>query len=123
VLVDEAAGGGPGDLAGGNGNVLGPEPVAEMFKGTEERVDGPGGVTTANEELSEGVEQSAQGVSAEALGVMKAFEEGVEHGCPPGKEREAPGEHPDYAEFCLPRTTADSSNGAMMNWPDGSDSA
>ncbi len=122
MLVDEAAGSGLGDLVCAYGNVLGSQPVTEMLGGTEEYVDEAGGVATADEELSEGVKESAKRVGAESMDVMSVLEERVEHGCPPKNEK-SQGEHPFYAELCLRRNSADSEECTWENWPDASDSA
>jgi hypothetical protein len=90
VFLEEPPGGGLGDLVGGYRSGLSPQPVTEVLDGTDDLADEGGGVTTANEELGERVNESGKWVAAEALHMMAASEERVEHGWLPSKEREVP---------------------------------
>src|SRR5262245_15951769 len=87
-----------GHLGRGDGGVLGPQPVTEVFDGTNGRVDGVGGEPAPNEEFDKRVEELAKWIAAQPPDVMTSSEECVEHGCPPGRTGKSQGEHPDYGE-------------------------
>src|SRR5260370_39935744 len=60
VLVEEAGGGGLGDLARSNGSALGPQPVTEDPRSTDDLVDEGGGGPSGKGELGESAKREPE---------------------------------------------------------------
>ena len=59
-------------------------------------------MATAEQIVGELIEDRTERVGPEPADVMGPLKERLEHGCTPGKVLKSRGEHPDYAEPCLP---------------------
>ena len=103
MLVEEEMSRSPGRVVGLHDTVSGPQPQAVVLGGTKVLMDDVGRMTPSDQVFDILIEDHTERVGSESAKVMGALEDRLEHGCPPGEEKEPRREHPDYAEPCQQR--------------------